>query len=63
MIVCCLLCRRIEQMEENNGELDMIKTEFGERLHDLERKYQNALREKDAMKQQMLTMQQELKNR
>lgn len=55
--------RRIEQMEETNGDLDLVKDEFGQRLHELERKLQNSFREKDAMKQQMLTMQEELTNR
>lgn len=50
-------------MEETNGDLELVKGEFGQRLHDLERKLQNALREKDSMKKQMTVMQQELMNR
>lgn len=55
--------RRIEQMEETNGDLELVKGEFGQRLHDLERKLQNALREKELVKKQYLTAQEELHNR
>lgn len=54
---------RIEQMEETNGDLDLVKDEFGQRLHELERKLQHALREKELVKKQYLTAQEELHNR
>lgn len=50
-------------MEETNGDLDLVKDEFGQRLHELERKLQNALREKEMVKKQLLTTQEELHNR
>ena len=50
-------------MEETNGDLDLVKNEFGQRLHDLERKLQNALREKELVKKQYLAGQEELHNR
>ena len=63
LYVSLLIFRRIEQMEETNGDLDLVKDEFGQRLHDLERKLQNALREKEMVKKQLLTTQEELHNR
>ncbi|XP_067938115.1 TATA element modulatory factor-like isoform X2 [Watersipora subatra] len=57
------LKRRIEQMEETNGDLNLVKSEFGQRLHDVERKLQNALREKELVKKQYLSAQEELHNR
>ena len=50
-------------MEETNGDLDLVKDEFGQRFHDLERKLQNALREKEMVKKQLLTTQEELHDR
>jgi len=50
-------------MEEKNGALDLVKNEFGQRLHELERKLQNALREKESVKKQLMTTQEELHSR
>lgn len=50
-------------MEETNGDLDLVKDEFGQRLHELERKLQNALREKEMVKKQLVTTQEEIQNR
>jgi len=50
-------------MEETNGDLELVKGEFGQRLHELERKLQNALREKELVKKQLMVTQEEVHNR